>query len=51
MAAACAGCYPPGIPLVVPGEVISDETVQRLLDAGDENRFGTEEGTIECVAV
>lgn len=51
VAAACAGCYPPGIPLVVPGEVISDETVQRLLDAGDENRFGTEEGTIECVAV
>ena len=51
VAAACAGCYPPGIPLVVPGEVISEETVQRLLEAGDENRFGTEEGTIECAAV
>ena len=51
VAAACVGCYPPGIPLVVPGEVISEKTVRRLLEAGEENRFGTEEETIECVAV
>ena len=51
VAAACVGCDPPGIPLVVPGEVISEKTVRRLLEAGEENRFGTEEETIECVAV
>lgn len=51
VSAVCAGCYPPGIPLVVPGEVISERVVKRLLEEAEENRFGTEEETIECAVV
>ena len=51
VSAVSAGCYPPGIPLVVPGEVISEEHVRRLVQAGAEGRFGMEGETIACVAV
>ena len=55
IAGVCAGCYPPGVPLVVPGEVLTEETVRRLTDAGPRGRFGTEnderEETIGCADV
>lgn len=51
IAADCAGCYPPGIPLVVPGEYITEETVRRLNQAGASGRFGIYEGMMLCAAV
>ena len=42
-----AGLYPPGIPLVMPGERISPEIVHALESRPE--RFGTEGDTIECV--
>jgi arginine/lysine/ornithine decarboxylase len=48
VAAACAGAYPPGIPLVVPGERISQETVRAL--AQSPQCFGVRRGSLRCVA-
>ena len=48
ISAVSAGCYPPGIPLVVPGEIISEETAARLLRAGT-NTFGIQGERITCV--
>ena len=49
VAAVSAGLYPPGIPLVCPGERITGETVERLAKAANQQRFGTEGDTILCV--
>lgn len=49
IAAASAGLYPPGIPLVCPGEVISEAVVRRLLDAKNQERFGVEGDCLLCV--
>jgi len=43
------GLYPPGIPLVVPGEEISLEAVQNLLTAPEDRRFGLCDGKFLCV--
>ena len=51
IAAESAGCYPPGIPLVVPGERISGTVSERLVQAGESGRFGVYEGMMLCVAV
>ena len=49
VAAASAGLYPPGIPLVCPGEVIGGETVSLLRAAGNQERFGVEGDSLLCV--
>ena len=51
VAAASAGLYPPGIPLVCPGEIITDEVVARLSRAKNQERFGVEGDTLLCVSV
>lgn len=49
IAAASAGLYPPGIPLVCPGERISPEVVALLQGAGTQERFGLEGDNLLCV--
>ena len=49
IAAASAGLYPPGVPLVCPGEVVSREVLQRLMHAKQQERFGVEGDTLICV--
>lgn len=49
IAAAAAGLYPPGVPLVCPGEEITAETARRLAEAEPRRRFGTEGDGIVCV--
>ena len=49
IAAASAGLYPPGIPLVCPGERISPEVVGLLQGAGTQERFGLEGDNLLCV--
>ena len=49
VAAASAGLYPPGVPLVCPGEEITKETVERLQAAGSQQRFGVEGDQLTCV--
>lgn len=49
IAATSAGLYPPGIPLVCPGEEITPETARRLTEAEPRRRFGTEGDGIVCV--
>ncbi len=49
IAAVSAGLYPPGIPLVCPGERIIGETAELLATAANQQRFGTEGDTILCV--
>lgn len=49
IAAVAAGLYPPGIPLVCPGEVVTGETVRRLTDVKNQERFGVEGDTLACV--
>ena len=51
IAAASAGLYPPGVPLVCPGEVVPQEVVQRLMNAKQQERFGVEGDTLICVNV
>lgn len=49
IAAASAGLYPPGIPLVCPGEKISPEVIGLLRAAGTQERFGLEGDKLLCV--
>lgn len=49
IAAASAGLYPPGIPLVCPGERISPEVIGLLQGAGSQERFGLEGDKLLCV--
>lgn len=49
IAAQSVGLYPPGIPLIAPGEIISGEVIDLLCQAGTQGRFGIEEGKIVCV--
>ncbi|MDO4484316.1 MAG: hypothetical protein Q4C54_07770 [Clostridia bacterium] len=49
VAAVSAGLYPPGIPLVCPGEEITEEIVALLRQAGERGRFGTEGDALVCV--
>lgn len=44
-----AGLYPPGVPLVMPGELIPEEIARLLLSAPERERFGCEGGNILCV--
>ena len=49
IAAVSAGCYPPGVPLVVPGERIGRDALERLRNAGSRGRFGMRGEKIACV--
>lgn len=49
VAAQSAGLYPPGVPLVCPGEVISEDTVALLSGVNAERRFGVEGDGLLCV--
>lgn len=49
IAAASAGLYPPGIPLVCPGERITGQVVELLSAAGTQERFGLEGDKLLCV--
>ena len=51
VAAAPAGLYPPGVPLVCPGEVIPQEVADRLINVKNQERFGVEGDTLLCVSV
>ena len=51
IAAASAGLYPPGVPLVCPGEIIPQEVIDRLQHAKNQERFGVEGDTLLCVNV
>lgn len=49
IAAASAGLYPPGIPLICPGERFSAEIIALLRSAGTQERFGLEGDKLLCV--
>ena len=49
IAAAVAGLYPPGVPLVCPGEEITEDTVHQLQSAASQQRFGVEGDCLTCV--
>ena len=51
IAAVPAGLYPPGVPLVCPGEVVSQEVADRLINVKNQERFGVEGDTLLCVSV
>ena len=51
IAAAPAGLYPPGVPLVCPGERITAEVASRLINVKNQERFGVEGDTLLCVSV
>ena len=49
IAATAAGLYPPGVPLVCPGEIIPAETAALLAGVKAARRFGTEGEGLLCV--
>ena len=49
--AAAAGLYPPGIPLICPGERVTEAAAQKLLQAKNQERFGVEGDALLCVSV
>ena len=51
IAAVSAGLYPPGVPLICPGEVVPAEVIRRLMHAKNQERFGVEGDTLLCVSV
>lgn len=51
IAAVSAGLYPPGIPLVCPGERVTEEVLRRLINAKNQERFGVEGDALLCVNV
>ncbi len=44
-----AGLYPPGVPVVLPGEMVTKEAVRWLSSLPKERRFGLEEECLICV--
>lgn len=51
IAGVAAGLYPPGIPLVMPGEKITTPVLELLRGAQPNHRFGITEESILCVSV
>lgn len=49
IASASAGLYPPGIPLVLPGERVTECCVRRLCAHAPERRFGLQDDGMICV--
>jgi arginine decarboxylase len=46
-------CYPPGIPIVAPGELITEAVVEHILYAQEKGCFlmGTEDATLQTIKV
>ena len=46
-------CYPPGIPILTPGELVTDEIIQYILYAKEKNCSlqGTKDPNVECLCV
>ena len=46
-------CYPPGIPIIAPGEIITDEIVEYIMYAKEKGCFmtGTQDSSIEKINV
>ena len=51
IAAAAVGLYPPGIPLIAPGERVTREIIRQLQEAGTRERFGVEGEYLRCANV
>ena len=51
IAAAAVGLYPPGIPLLAPGERVTREIIRQLQEAGTRERFGVEGEYLRCANV
>lgn len=51
VAAAAVGLYPPGIPLLAPGERVTREIIRQLQEAGTRERFGVEGDNLRCANV
>lgn len=51
IAAAAVGLYPPGIPLLAPGERVTREIIRQLQEAGTRERFGVEGDDLRCANV
>ena len=49
IAAVSAGLYPPGVPLICPGEIVTPDVIDRLMNAKNQERFGVEGDTLLCV--
>ncbi len=49
VAAASAGLYPPGVPLVCPGEIVTAEVAELLMHTKNQERFGVEGDALLCV--
>lgn len=49
--AAAVGLYPPGIPLLAPGERVTREIIRQLQEAGTRERFGVEGDDLRCANV
>lgn len=49
IASVSAGLYPPGIPVLLPGERITKEAIQWLSSLPEERRFGLEKNCLICV--
>ena len=43
--------YPPGIPLLAPGERVTREIIRQLQEAGTRERFGVEGEYLRCANV
>ena len=43
--------YPPGIPLLAPGERVTREIIRQLQEAGTRERFGVEGDDLRCANV
>lgn len=51
IAAAAVGLYPPGIPLLAPGERVTRAIIKQLQEAGTRERFGVEGEKLRCANV
>ena len=51
IAAVAAGLYPPGIPLIAPGERVTRDIIRKLQEAGTRERFGVEGDDLRCANV
>ena len=51
IATAAVGLYPPGIPLIAPGERVTREIIRQLQEAGTRERFGVEGEYLRCANV
>ena len=51
ISAVTVSLYPPGIPLLAPGERVTREIIRQLQEAGTRERFGVEGDDLRCANV